>query len=116
MRISDWSSDVCSSDLPKSLSFASAGAGSMPHLCAELMASLAQVHMMHVPFKGTGPALTDLVAGRVSMLFSGAPAVDGLVPRGKLQARALSTKARTEEPRSGKECFNNVKTPVSPSH
>jgi len=79
---------------PKRLSFASAGTGSMPHLCAELMASLAQVDMMHVPFKGNGPALTDLVAGRVSMLFSGAPAVDGLVQSGKLQVLAVTSKAR----------------------
>jgi len=79
---------------PKQLNFASAGTGSMPHLCAELMASLARVDLMHVPFKGNGPALTDLVAGRVSMLFSGAPAVDGLVQSGKLQVLAVTSKSR----------------------
>ncbi|MBV7486367.1 tripartite tricarboxylate transporter substrate binding protein [Bordetella sp. BOR01] len=79
---------------PKRLSFASAGNGSMPHLCAELLMSLAHVDLMHVPFKGNGPALTDLVAGRVSMLFSGAPAVDGLVQSGKLQVLAVTSKTR----------------------
>jgi len=47
----------------------------MPYLCAELFNSLAGVKMTHIPYKGNGPAITDLLAGRVSVLFSGGPPV-----------------------------------------
>lgn len=79
---------------PDQLTFASAGTGSMPHLCAELLKSLAHVKIMHVPFKGNGPAIAELLAGRVSMLFTGALPVEGLVKSGKLKVIGVTGKHR----------------------
>ncbi len=56
---------------PGKMNYASAGLGSTTHLAADHFARLAGVQMVHVPYKGTGPALTDLVAGRVQMLSVG---------------------------------------------
>jgi tripartite-type tricarboxylate transporter receptor subunit TctC len=53
------------------LTLASPGAGSAPHLCAELFKSMAGLEMTHVPYRGAGPAMNDLIPGRVHLLFSG---------------------------------------------
>ena len=53
------------------LTMASPGAGSSPHLCAELFKSKAGIDMIHVPYRGAGPAMNDLIPGRVHLLFSG---------------------------------------------
>jgi tripartite-type tricarboxylate transporter receptor subunit TctC len=79
---------------PGQINFASAGNGSMPHLCGALFASTAHVNLTHVPYKGNGPAIADLLAGRVSLLFSGAPAVAAHVKSGKLKMLAVSTSTR----------------------
>jgi tripartite-type tricarboxylate transporter receptor subunit TctC len=79
---------------PGKINFASAGNGSMPHLCGELLNSLAHIELAHVPYKGNGPALTDLLAGHVSLLFSGAPIVSSHVKSGKLKMLAVSTVKR----------------------
>jgi len=79
---------------PGALNFASAGSGSMPHLCGELLNELADVKITHVPYKGNGPAITDLLGGRVTMLFSGATPVEGFLKAGKLRALAVTGKER----------------------
>ena len=79
---------------PGQINFASAGNGSMPHLCGELFNSLAGVKLTHVPYKGNGPALADLLAGRVSVLFTGGPAVDAYIKSGKLTMLGVSTAQR----------------------
>ena len=60
---------------PGKLNFTSVGSGSTPHLSAELLKMLAGIEMNHVPYKGTAPALIDLIAGRVELAFEGTPAL-----------------------------------------
>lgn len=81
---------------PGQLSYGSAGHGTNPHLAIELLASMAQVRLYHVPYKGTAPGLTDLLAGRVVMLASSAMSL--LVPHvksGKLRALGVSSAQRS---------------------
>ena len=59
------------------LTFASSGAGSSPHLCGELFKLKSGIELSHVPYRGGGPALTDLMAGRVDVMFATAPTVVG---------------------------------------
>ena len=69
---------------PDQLNYASAGRGSIGHLSAELLGSLAKIKMTHVPYKGAGPALVDTMAGHVELLISSMPAVIGQSRAGKL--------------------------------
>ena len=70
---------------PGALNFASVGTGTSPHLGGELFASLTGTKIVHVPYKGTAPAMTDLVAGRVQMMFTSMPTVLAHVKAGKLR-------------------------------
>ncbi len=70
---------------PGRLNYASAGRGSIGHLSAELLGSLAKIKMTHVPYKGAGPALVDTMAGHVELLISSMPAVIGQSRAGKLR-------------------------------
>jgi len=79
---------------PGSLSFASSGAGSSTHLSAELFKSMAGVDIMHIPYRGSSQALTDVVAGQVTMLFDNAPSSIGFVQQGKLRALAVTSSKR----------------------
>ena len=81
---------------PGKLSYASAGVGSGIHLAAEYFRSLAGLEMTHVPYKGSGPALTDLIGGHVSMYFSSMPPAIQLVKEGKI--RALGVTGLTRSP------------------
>ena len=76
------------------LSYASAGNGSGAHLSAELLKSLAGIDMIHVPYKGAGAAYTDLLAGRVPLMFSTYATITGHLEAGKLRAIAVSTEQR----------------------
>jgi tripartite-type tricarboxylate transporter receptor subunit TctC len=76
--------------------YASSGAGSGIHLGAELFAHMAGVKMVHVPYKGTGPALTDLLGGHVSMFFSSLPPAIALVKEGKVRALAVTGEKRSD--------------------
>jgi tripartite-type tricarboxylate transporter receptor subunit TctC len=79
------------------LTFASTGTGSSVHLAAELFAGMAGVKITHVPYKGSGPALNDLVGGHVSMMFSTMASAAGLVKDGsKVRALAVTGAKRTE--------------------
>jgi tripartite-type tricarboxylate transporter receptor subunit TctC len=79
---------------PGKMNYASAGPGSTTHLAADHFARLAGVQLVHVPYKGVGPALTDLVAGRVQMLSVGLGPVQAHLKSGALKALAAASKAR----------------------
>lgn len=79
---------------PDSLSFASSGAGSSTHLSGELFKAMADVKILHVPYKGSAGALTDLMGGNVTMLFDNAPSSIGFVQQGKLRALAVTSRSR----------------------
>ena len=80
---------------PGQLSFASQGAGTSAHLAGELFKSLTQTYMLHIPYRGAGPALTDLLGGQVDMMFATASAVGGFLESGKLRALAVTTAERS---------------------
>lgn len=75
---------------PGRINYASAGNGSPGHLSGELLKTLAGVELTHVPYKGSGAALQDLLAGQVQLLFSGMPAVASFVQSGKLKLLAVT--------------------------
>lgn len=79
---------------PGQITFASAGSGSNSHLAGELFASMAGIKMTHVPYKGTGPALTDTLAGQTNVLFGTNSSVLPHVRQGRLRALAVTTKQR----------------------
>jgi tripartite-type tricarboxylate transporter receptor subunit TctC len=75
---------------PGKLNYASAGKGSGIHLGTVLFAITAGIEITHVPYRGTGPALTDLLGGHVAMFFSSLPSAVGLVKDGKLRALGVT--------------------------
>jgi tripartite-type tricarboxylate transporter receptor subunit TctC len=75
---------------PGKLTYASSGPGSLQHIAAELFKSVAGVDIVHVPFKGSGQAVIDLIAGQVDMNFDSIPAVIPYVKSGKLRAIAVT--------------------------
>src|SRR5688572_3040625 len=78
----------------KSLTYASSGAGSLQHIAAELFRSMAGVELVHVPFKGSAQAVTDLMAGQVDMNFDSIPATIQHIRSGKLRALAVTAAKR----------------------
>ena len=80
---------------PRKLNFASAGVGSGIHLAAEYFRFQAGIDMIHVPYKGSAPALNDLVGGHVSMYFSSMPPAIALVKEGKIRALGVTGLARS---------------------
>lgn len=83
---------------PGKLSYASQGGGTSAHLAGELFNSLTNTKLTHVPYKGAGPALTDVIGGQVDVMFATASAVGSLVDGGKLRALAVTTPARSPSP------------------
>ena len=81
---------------PGKVSMASAGNGSAPHMAGELFKMMAGVDMLHIPYRGQGPALTDLLGGQVHVLFATAPGTADYIATGKLRALAVTTAARAE--------------------
>jgi tripartite-type tricarboxylate transporter receptor subunit TctC len=81
---------------PGKLTYASAGVGSGIHLGAELFASMAEIKLTHIPYKGSAPALTDLIGGHVSIYFSSLPPAIGLVQDGKVRALAVTGPQRSK--------------------
>ncbi|AZG09751.1 tripartite tricarboxylate transporter substrate binding protein [Pigmentiphaga sp. H8] len=79
---------------PDKLTYASSGIGSTPHLAAELFKSMSGTHIVHVPYRGVAPALTDLVAGHVDMMFVEMGAALPYVRSGQLRALALGSDTR----------------------
>jgi tripartite-type tricarboxylate transporter receptor subunit TctC len=80
---------------PNSLSYASTGNGSSNHISMELFKSLAGVEIVHIPYKGSGPAVTDLLGGQVQLMFDNAPNVMPQVKAGKLRALGMSSAKRS---------------------
>ena len=83
---------------PGKLSYASQGGGTSAHLAGELFNSIAGTKLTHVPYKGAGPALTDVIGGQVDVMFATASAVGSLVESGKLRALAVTTPTRSTTP------------------
>jgi len=81
---------------PGKLSFGSSGTGAASHLSAELFKSMAGVDLLHVPYKGTGQAVTDLLAGHVNLMFGPAQTVMPYVRAGKLKALAATGSKRSD--------------------
>jgi tripartite-type tricarboxylate transporter receptor subunit TctC len=79
---------------PGSLSYASTGNGSSNHISMELFKSLAGVDIVHIPYKGSGPAVTDLLGGQVQLMFDNAPNVMPQVKAGRLRALGMSSAKR----------------------
>jgi tripartite-type tricarboxylate transporter receptor subunit TctC len=80
---------------PGKLTFGSSGTGAASHLSAELFKSLAGIDMLHVPYKGTGQAVTDLLAGQIDVMFAPAQTVMAHVQAGKLKALAVTSARRS---------------------
>jgi tripartite-type tricarboxylate transporter receptor subunit TctC len=83
---------------PGKLNYASQGAGTSAHLAGELFKSMAKVDMNHVPYRGAGPAITDLLGGQVDVMFATAAAVAPHLESGKLRAVAVTTAQRSQAP------------------
>jgi len=81
---------------PEKVNMASAGNGTAPHLAGELFKMMAGVNLVHIPYRGQGPALTDLLGGQVQVLFATTPGTTDYITTGKLRALAVTTAARTE--------------------
>jgi tripartite-type tricarboxylate transporter receptor subunit TctC len=79
---------------PGKLSYGSSGTGAASHLSAELFKSMASIDMLHVPYKGTGQAVTDLLAGQIDVMFAPAQTVMPQVQAGKLRALAVTSARR----------------------
>jgi tripartite-type tricarboxylate transporter receptor subunit TctC len=80
---------------PNELLFASSGNGSPPHMGMELLKLMTGIRMVHVPYKGTAPSITDLIAGRVSATASGAVSTMPHVNAGRLRALAVTSGKRS---------------------
>jgi len=79
---------------PGKLTYASSGAGAPQRMCAELFRGMTKADMIHVPYKGSGPAMSDLVGGQVLTMCETVPASMQLVKAGKLRALAVTTPTR----------------------
>jgi len=77
-----------------SVNFASSGNGGAPHMAAELFKSVTGAPLVHVPYKGSGPAVADLVGGRVQIMFDAAPSLIAHVRSGKLRVLAAASTGR----------------------
>ena len=83
---------------PGKLSFASQGAGTSAHLAGELFKNLTKTDITHIPYRGAGPAITDLLGGQVDVMFATAAAVGTFIESGKLRALAVTTASRSTAP------------------
>jgi tripartite-type tricarboxylate transporter receptor subunit TctC len=81
---------------PGKISMASAGIGSGPHVTGELFKMMAGVDMLHVPYRGSGPALTDLIGGQVQVYFDGIPSSIEHIRAGRLRALGVTSMSRSE--------------------
>ena len=79
---------------PGKINYASGGVGTSPHLCGELLKAMTGVDLLHVPYRGGAPALTDLLAGRVQMMFDNLPGSIGQIKTGKLRALGVTSAQR----------------------
>ena len=82
---------------PGKINFASSGSGTSIHMSAEMFMMLTGVKMVHVPYKGSGPALVDLIGGQVDVMFDNLTSSIGFIRSGKLRALAITSAARYPE-------------------
>ena len=80
---------------PGTINYGSAGVGTVTHIAGELFASMAGIKLVHIPYKGSGPVLNDLVGGHIPMSFTPIPAVHGHVQGGTLKALAVTGAQRS---------------------
>jgi tripartite-type tricarboxylate transporter receptor subunit TctC len=85
-----------SKEKPESLTFGSSGVGAASHLSGVLFESEAGVRMLHIPYKGTGPGVTDLLAGRIDLMFAPGPVVQSFVQAGQLKAIGVTDIKRSQ--------------------
>jgi tripartite-type tricarboxylate transporter receptor subunit TctC len=81
---------------PEKVNMASAGNGSAPHMAGELFKMMAGVDLVHVPYRGQGPALSDLLGGQVQLLFATTPGTTDYIATGKVRALAVTSARRAE--------------------
>jgi tripartite-type tricarboxylate transporter receptor subunit TctC len=81
---------------PGELTYASAGVGTSPHMGMELLKSMAGIDLVHVPFRGTGPAVTEVLGGRIPIVLSNTLTAKSLIESGKLRALAVTGAKRAE--------------------
>ena len=82
---------------PDKLTFASSGSGTSIHLAGELFKSMTGITMQHIPYKGSSPALTDLMAGQTNIMFDNLPSAIQFIKAGKLRALAVTTIKRAPQ-------------------
>lgn len=99
---------------PEVLNYGSAGNGSSPHLSGELFKLVAELRVTHVPYKSSGPAVSDLLGGHLSMMFVGPLAVEAFVKNGRLRALAVADSRRSavlpDVPTMAEAGFRGVET------
>jgi tripartite-type tricarboxylate transporter receptor subunit TctC len=81
---------------PDKINMASSGTGSSPHVSGELFKAMTGISMLHVPYRGAAPALTDLLGGQVQVMFEGMPSLIEYIKTGKLRPLAVTTTTRSE--------------------
>jgi tripartite-type tricarboxylate transporter receptor subunit TctC len=81
---------------PQGLTFGSSGVGAASHLSGVLFASATGIKLLHIPYKGTGPAVTDLLGGRIDMMFAPGPVVQQFVASGQLKALGVTDTQRSK--------------------
>ena len=79
---------------PGQLTFASAGTGGAPHLAGELFKTLTAIDLLHVPYRGSGPAVLDVIAGRIAIMFDAVPSLLPFILSGKLRPLAAASQER----------------------
>jgi tripartite-type tricarboxylate transporter receptor subunit TctC len=82
---------------PGKLNYGSAGNGSASHLATVLLGHIAKLDMVHIPYRGAGPALNDLLGGRADFMITTLPSVVGLIDGSQMRPLAVTTKARTKK-------------------
>ena len=81
---------------PGKINYGTSGNGTSVHLAMELFKSMTRTYMLHIPYKGSAPVVTDLIAGQVDVMFDNMPNVIGHVRAGKLKALAVTTAQRAQ--------------------
>jgi tripartite-type tricarboxylate transporter receptor subunit TctC len=79
---------------PKQVNFAGSGSGSTPHLAGELFRTMTRTEMLHIPYRGTGPAITGLLSGEVSTMFMPALSAVPLIGNGRVRGLAVTSRER----------------------
>jgi len=79
---------------PGKINFASGGVGTSPHMSGELLAMMTGIKLTHVPYRGTGPAMTDLLGGQIPVLFDNLPGSIQQIKAGRIRALGVTTKER----------------------